>query len=233
MAKANPFRFSTKYQDDETDLVYYGYRYYSASTGRWINRDPIEEQHGQGSYVFVANSAISDYDVLGLLHSGQVIPVGEECTLRVSGYSPQPIFAYGKRDLNTKVGAYLRIEINCNCDACACYKWRQHYTKTEDGKRIADNVLDALKDEKWYPEKSSEPSNGCTYTFQDTPLQYPAPGMYMSSLDPVQRVVVSFELELVKLSNCSASSGTTVATIRWGFWYTKDANGLLNWDRHE
>ena len=25
MAKVNPFRFSTKYQDDETDLLYYGY----------------------------------------------------------------------------------------------------------------------------------------------------------------------------------------------------------------
>ena len=41
MAKANPFRFSTKYQDDETDLLYYGYRYYNASTGRWVSRDPI------------------------------------------------------------------------------------------------------------------------------------------------------------------------------------------------
>jgi hypothetical protein len=27
MAKVNPFRFSTKYDDDESDLVYYGYRY--------------------------------------------------------------------------------------------------------------------------------------------------------------------------------------------------------------
>jgi hypothetical protein len=26
MAKTNPFRFSTKYQDDQTDLLYYGYR---------------------------------------------------------------------------------------------------------------------------------------------------------------------------------------------------------------
>jgi RHS repeat-associated protein len=43
MAKANPFRFSTKYQDDETDLLYYGYRYYSASTGTWLSRDPIDE----------------------------------------------------------------------------------------------------------------------------------------------------------------------------------------------
>ena len=47
MAKANPFRFSTKYQDDETDLLYYGYRYYSASTGRWLSRDPISEKGEQ------------------------------------------------------------------------------------------------------------------------------------------------------------------------------------------
>src|SRR5260370_27321805 len=43
MAKVNPFRFSTKYYGDETDLFYYGYRYYNASTGRWAIRDPIGE----------------------------------------------------------------------------------------------------------------------------------------------------------------------------------------------
>jgi len=36
MAKANPIRWSTKYTDEETDLVYYGYRYYSTSLGRWL-----------------------------------------------------------------------------------------------------------------------------------------------------------------------------------------------------
>jgi len=46
MAKGNPFRFSSKYQDDETDLLYYGLRYYSPSTGRWLNHDPIEEEGG-------------------------------------------------------------------------------------------------------------------------------------------------------------------------------------------
>jgi RHS repeat-associated protein len=55
MAKANPFRFSTKYQDDETDLLYYGYRYYNASTGRWLSRDPIFEAGGPNLYAFVAN----------------------------------------------------------------------------------------------------------------------------------------------------------------------------------
>ena len=43
MAKANPIRFSTKFQDDESDMLYYGYRYYKASTGAWPNEDPLEE----------------------------------------------------------------------------------------------------------------------------------------------------------------------------------------------
>jgi len=43
MAKVNPVRFSTKYQDDESDLLYYGFRYYKPSTGTWLSRDPINE----------------------------------------------------------------------------------------------------------------------------------------------------------------------------------------------
>ena len=43
MAKANPFRFSTQYQDDETDLICYAHRYYNPSTGRWLSKDPLGE----------------------------------------------------------------------------------------------------------------------------------------------------------------------------------------------
>jgi len=67
MAKANPFRFSTKYQDDETDLLYYGYRYYSASTGRWLSRDPIEESGGRTLYCYANGDGINHIDPLGLL----------------------------------------------------------------------------------------------------------------------------------------------------------------------
>ncbi len=42
-ADSNVFRFSTKYFDVETGLLYYGYRYYSSELGRWLNRDPIIE----------------------------------------------------------------------------------------------------------------------------------------------------------------------------------------------
>ncbi|MDB6067534.1 MAG: type secretion protein Rhs [Pedosphaera sp.] len=66
MAKLNPFRFSTKYQDDETDLMYYGYRYLKTSSGGWINRDPIEEKGGNNLYCFVANCPIRYWDLNGL-----------------------------------------------------------------------------------------------------------------------------------------------------------------------
>jgi RHS repeat-associated protein len=63
---SNPFRFSTKYVDSETGLYYYGYRHYSPSLGRWLNRDPIEEEGGKNLYGFVENSAASSADALGL-----------------------------------------------------------------------------------------------------------------------------------------------------------------------
>jgi RHS repeat-associated protein len=49
-AKQNPFRFAGKYLDTETGLSYYGFRYYCASTGRFVNRDPLEERGGWNLY---------------------------------------------------------------------------------------------------------------------------------------------------------------------------------------
>lgn len=49
-AGLNPIRFSTKYRDEETDLDYYGYRYYSARLGRWLPPDPMGEKGGINLY---------------------------------------------------------------------------------------------------------------------------------------------------------------------------------------
>jgi RHS repeat-associated protein len=66
LASANTFRFSTKYADDEPELHYYGYRYYSSMLGGWINRDPIGEQDGPSVYLFVQNGPIDSQDSWGL-----------------------------------------------------------------------------------------------------------------------------------------------------------------------
>ena len=62
----NPFRFSTKVHDDESDLLYYGYRYYLPGQGRWISRDPIGSDGGDNEFAFVENNPISQTDILGL-----------------------------------------------------------------------------------------------------------------------------------------------------------------------
>jgi RHS repeat-associated protein len=48
-------RFSSKYTDQESGLVYYGYRFYNAVTGRWISRDPIGEEGGLNLFEAVNN----------------------------------------------------------------------------------------------------------------------------------------------------------------------------------
>ena len=64
------FRFSTKYQDDETDLLYYGFRYYNPETGRWMSWDPIEERGGLNLYAFVGNDGVNKWDLLGMVKDG-------------------------------------------------------------------------------------------------------------------------------------------------------------------
>jgi len=61
----NPFRFSSEYFDEETGLVYYNYRYYNPELGRWISRDPIEEQGGYNLYGMIKNNPLLGWDNLG------------------------------------------------------------------------------------------------------------------------------------------------------------------------
>ena len=66
---AEATRFSTKYTDDESDLLYYGYRYYNPSTGAWLSRDPIQESGGDNLYVLLLGDPLDCMDILGLFKS--------------------------------------------------------------------------------------------------------------------------------------------------------------------
>lgn len=61
-----PFGFSSKYRDFETGLNYYGFRYMSPSTGRWLSRDPIGERGGLNLHAMTANDPVNAVDYLGL-----------------------------------------------------------------------------------------------------------------------------------------------------------------------
>jgi RHS repeat-associated protein len=60
------YGFSTKPEDKESGLLYYGFRYYQPETGRWLSRDPIGERGGVNLYGFVKNNGVSRIDYLGL-----------------------------------------------------------------------------------------------------------------------------------------------------------------------
>jgi len=47
-------------------LVYYGHRYYSPTLGRFICRDPKEEDGGRNLYAFLSNQTPNRWDYLGL-----------------------------------------------------------------------------------------------------------------------------------------------------------------------
>jgi RHS repeat-associated protein len=86
LAEVNPFRFSSKYADDETGLVYYGYRFYCPELGRWLSRDPIGNRGGIALHIFVANGPIHRFDPRGLQIFPGPSPGGNAPPSSVSAY---------------------------------------------------------------------------------------------------------------------------------------------------
>jgi len=112
-AVGNAFRFSSKFHDDETNLDYYSFRYYSAELGRWTNRDPLLENGGANIYSFVQNDSLNLIDPFG--QQSYNVPFQE--------YVP-PITYGGNLDQGyfMMTGVYVQedqyeINIEANCEA--------------------------------------------------------------------------------------------------------------------
>ena len=99
-AEVNPIRWSTKYQDRESGFAYYGFRFYNPESGRWPNRDPIEEQGGVNLYGFVGNNPINVWDKLGLEFTGTYSISSRKLTLV---------------DNDRKRGWFRKSPLTCEC----------------------------------------------------------------------------------------------------------------------
>lgn len=62
----SPWRFSSKRIDPESNLIYFGRRYYDAAIGRWVTPDPIGREGGPNLYAYVLNSPVTHFDLYGL-----------------------------------------------------------------------------------------------------------------------------------------------------------------------
>jgi RHS repeat-associated protein len=135
MAEEFAYRYSTKYTDDATGLIYFGYRYYDPEQGRFISKDPIQEKGGKNLYGFCRNNGIMRFDKHGLVGSGvNTNPwTGEPWTDDYLDYITSPLL-----DL------WMRLR-GLDYNAVFFYDWlfNQHedYRTYKDG----DNLTELLK----------------------------------------------------------------------------------------
>ena len=135
-ATANIYRFSTKPLDVELasnshstfseGLYYYGYRFYDAENGRWLNRDLIGQAGGLNLYGFVGNKGQNTWDILGQMPG---IPEGcLECTVKYTcnytyTYStpeavPNLLYPLYSSSPNRYTGRYIhKHRYECNVDS--------------------------------------------------------------------------------------------------------------------
>jgi RHS repeat-associated protein len=114
------FRFSSEYFDPETSLVYYNFRYYSPELGRWMTRDPIEEQGGTNLYAMAVNDAVNGRDYLGWLECSfsKILDQPEWTYVGSDPYTYKalsergPVFA----NVTCKYKRTVRVEFKCPCE---------------------------------------------------------------------------------------------------------------------
>ncbi len=81
LAEANPLRFSTKFADTESGLIYFGYRYFDPCNRRWLGRDPLHDRLILNYYDFCGNNPINAIDPNGRSYTWS----GLLCTSLISG----------------------------------------------------------------------------------------------------------------------------------------------------
>ena len=110
------YQFSTKELDGSTGMNYYGYRYYSPSLGRWINRDPLGDESFFSSYtrkmprverlayrqaamappyVHTGNNSLNSYDYLGLVVKPKDPATPDDCWV-----TPEEFFCGDKKGIS-------------------------------------------------------------------------------------------------------------------------------------
>ena len=116
---ANPLQWSSEIYDSELDLVYYNYRHYSPSLGRFLSRDSIEEQGGLNLYAFVGNQCLFLSDQLGL----EVCWATRDLESFFLGNHHFLMFIFDNEKSIPKNFGVTPVEIKCDNDKCKPSKW--------------------------------------------------------------------------------------------------------------
>ena len=77
----NPFAYTGRESDSETNLYYYRARYYDANIGRFLSEDGIGNDEGTDLYPYVSNSPVNLTDPTGM-YTLSGFPTGKESQMR-------------------------------------------------------------------------------------------------------------------------------------------------------
>ena len=130
-----PFTWSSEYADEELALIYYNYRHYNPTDGRWISRDPIMEQGGWNLYAILSNKLAQNIDTLGLW---KIKRESEKMTASACA---------------EKNDTWETLAQTVNLDEAEAFKWVLGYTpKPKSGKtyQIPNTLIQAWYGDLWW-----------------------------------------------------------------------------------
>lgn len=174
IAQENPYRFSTKRNDDATALVHYEFRVYRPSTGTWLSRDPSGEESGANLFGYCVNATPGTIDVLGLCAAGCDVESFTITDRRWIGGWPS-LTLFGKRySKQLRVNFKLVLKAGSDKKYCAIRQDRRGRTKTNltPGGLFDDWTSDGGNwwgGSSWSAGGGSWSSDGLTATFKDEP----------------------------------------------------------------
>jgi RHS repeat-associated protein len=239
-AAENPFRFSTKYQDAETGLLYYGLRYYSASMGRFINRDPIGEEGGINLYAMAGNDLVNNTDYLGMGPDGWDIPpdwptiylpgitVGGESGMASGGFTDFSTGYSGTWGMlwfgDTYMGAYSLTRPDGTTSSFVGIKTPHlEYTKetvTRVEKYSIDDIpmerIVTLAEKTTFTEKFNHETNSLAEGIAETSLPEPAPAPVAPQMSVGERLLAAGSAVLNitgAVASMAAAAGTSASGV--------------------
>ncbi len=200
------------------------FAYYQPDEGRWINRDPIEENGGINIYAFVGNSSIDHVDIVGLRSLGECIRApGTSFTIFISDYGSggyYPPVSTGSPRISAD------IEVTLDKDECKCVCEKPRFIQFEQ-KGFLRRDSSTLTGRRWYYRSLVEdgygsPSGMGRYYKRSPPTRRFSndmsdhPGYDDSTWWPFPPLGVSVKLSLYIQCTEGANAGSVIRSLSWG-----------------